>query len=219
MGTIVQSAMHLTGKGEAPEGVTPYQPPKAKKKNSTEQKEDTMNTRAHEEIKLEYISPESCIRYERNSRTHSAAQVEQIKRSIQEFGFTNPVILDEDNVIIAGHGRIEAALNLHLDAIPAIRLVGLPDAKKKALRIADNKLPLNAGWDEESLKLELIDLKAEDFSLELLGFSADELDFYMEDVDIDAFFEQKDETPAGDAEEKTKECIKCPHCGELIEVE
>lgn len=213
--SVIESAMHLTGKGETPEDVTPYQPKKARKRKEG----DIMDTRTHEKIQIEYISPESCIRYERNSRTHSPNQIEQIKKSIQQFGFVNPVILDENTEIIAGHGRIEAAIALKLDVIPAIRLIGLSRSQKKALRIADNKLPLNAGWDEESLKLELIDLKAEDFSLDLLGFSADELEFYLEDVDIDAFFEQDDENPDGDKEEKTKECIKCPHCGELIEVE
>lgn len=182
------------------------------------QKADILNTRAHaQEIHIEYISPKTPVRYARNSRTHSAAQVDQIKKSILEFGFTNPVLLDEDNVLIAGHGRIEAALQLKLDSIPAIRLIGLPESKKKALRIADNKLPLNAGWDEEQLKLEIIDLQADAFNLAILGFSPDELSYYTGEIDIDGFFEENQDPQ--EKEDKTPKTIICPHCGKEFEVE
>lgn len=182
-------------------------------------KSDIVNTsRTRENIAVEYIAPDVLVKYERNSRTHSAAQIEQIKKSITEFGFTNPVLIDENNVLIAGHGRVEAATQLELDSIPSIRLVGLSESQKKALRIADNKLPLNAGWDEEQLKLEMFELQSDDFRLDLLGFTADELEYFMEDIDIDGFFNEVDEEPK-EEEEPEKRTITCPHCGEEIEVE
>lgn len=103
----------------------------------------------------------------------------QVVESIREFGFTNPVLIDEENVLIAGHGRTLAAKSMGLTEVPAIRLKGLSDAQKKALRIADNQIALNAGWDEEMLRLELAELNDLDFELDLLGFSEDELDTFL----------------------------------------
>ena len=111
--------------------------------------------------------------YERNARTHSEAQVLQIMESIKEYGWTNPVLADEADVVIAGHGRLLAARRLQLVEVPTIILRNLTDAQKRAYRIADNQLPLNAGWDEELLKLELMDLKEMDFNLDLTGFNVD----------------------------------------------
>lgn len=91
----------------------------------------------------------------RNARTHPKRQIEQIVRSIREFGFTNPVLVDESNVLIAGHGRLRAAKELGLAEVPTITLADLTEAQKKALRLADNKIALNAGWDLEILKLEI----------------------------------------------------------------
>ena len=119
---------------------------------------------------------EDLIPYARNSRTHSDSQVAQIAASIREFGFTNPVLIDDKDGIIAGHGRVLAARKLKLDEVPCIRLSHLTDAQKKAYVIADNKLALNSGWDEELLKLELQELKEIDYDIDLIGFSADELD-------------------------------------------
>lgn len=123
---------------------------------------------AHRILELDALIP-----YAMNSRTHSDAQVAQLAASIREFGFTNPVLVDEANNLIAGHGRVLAARKLGLDAVPAIVVTGLDDRKRRALIIADNKLALNAGWDEEILRVELADL-AGDFG-ELMGFSEDEL--------------------------------------------
>lgn len=173
-----------------------------------------MNT---EKTKFEHIAISALKEYERNTRTHSEEQVEQLKRSITEFGFTNPVLIDEDNILIAGHGRVTAARQLNMKQVPAIRLIGLTEAQKKALRIADNQLALNAGWDEEMLKIELADLKDENFDLDLLGFSLDELEHFTQEQDIDGFFEKAEQGSSEAAKEK-KKCIKCPHCGELIEV-
>ena len=124
---------------------------------------------------LETVSLDALIPYARNSRTHSEAQVAQIAASIREFGFTNPVLIDGQGGIIAGHGRVMAARKLGLESVPAIRIDYMTDAQKRAYIIADNKLALNAGWDDELLALELGDLKDEGFDLSLTGFSDDEL--------------------------------------------
>ena len=113
--------------------------------------------------------------YAKNSRTHSTEQVDQIIASITEFGFTNPILIDENKLIIAGHGRIMAADLMGLEAVPCITLDGLTEAQKKAYVIADNKLALNAGWDMEGLKSELDALADLDFDLDLTGFDSDEL--------------------------------------------
>lgn len=115
------------------------------------------------------------VPYARNSRTHSAEQVAQIAASIREFGFTNPLLIDEQGGIIAGHGRLLAAQKLGFDEVPAITLQGLSDAQKKAYVIADNKLALNAGWDDEMLRVEFMELQEMGFDLELTGFSLDEI--------------------------------------------
>lgn len=115
------------------------------------------------------------VPYIRNSRTHSAEQVAQIAASIREFGFTNPLLIDEQGGIIAGHGRLLAAQKLGFDEVPAITLQGLSDAQKKAYVIADNKLALNAGWDDEMLRVEFQELQEMGFDLELTGFSLDEI--------------------------------------------
>jgi DNA modification methylase len=117
----------------------------------------------------------------RNARTHPKRQIEQLVRSIQEFGFTNPILIDEADVLIAGHGRLRAARELGLTEVPTITLEGLSEAQKKALRLADNKIALNAGWDLEILKLELEDIGTVDvdFDLSLTGFSSGEIDVVL----------------------------------------
>ncbi|HAG3253121.1 TPA: ParB N-terminal domain-containing protein [Salmonella enterica] len=127
-------------------------------------------------LKIEYLPCGKLLRYAKNSRTHSDEQVDQIVNSIREFGFTNPVLIDEDNEIIAGHGRLTAAEVLEIEKIPVIRLTGLTPKQKKAYRIADNKLALNAGWDMQLLAEEVSELVDSDFDIELLGFSDSEID-------------------------------------------
>ena len=112
---------------------------------------------------------------ERNARTHSQEQIKQLVASISAFGWTNPILIDEDRAIIAGHGRLEAARVAGLADVPTITLTGLSGAQKRALSIADNKLALNAGWDDELLRLELGELGLEGFDLSLIGFSDLEL--------------------------------------------
>ena len=126
-------------------------------------------------MKIEQLKVDDLIPFINNSRTHSEEQVGQVAASIREFGFTNPILVDCDNGIIAGHGRLMAARKLGLESVPSIRLTHLSEAQKRAYVIADNKLALNAGWDEELLSLELGELKDIDFDLSLIGFSEDEL--------------------------------------------
>jgi ParB-like chromosome segregation protein Spo0J len=131
---------------------------------------------------LEQIKLDALIPYARNSRTHSDAQVAQIAASIKEFGFTNPVLIDETGSIIAGHGRVMAARKLAITDVPSIRLTHLTEAQKKAYVIADNKLALNAGWDDEMLAVELSDLQGMGFDLDLTGFSTDEIEALLAPV-------------------------------------
>lgn len=113
--------------------------------------------------------------YARNARTHSPAQVKQLAASIREFGFTNPVLVDSDGGVIAGHGRLAAARSLGLDEVPVIELAHLNEAQKRAYVLADNQLAASAGWDDELLALELGALAEVGFDLTLTGFSEDEL--------------------------------------------
>lgn len=123
-------------------------------------------------LRIDYRPIETLRAYERNARTHSPAQIAQIAESIRTFGWTNPILVDELDTIIAGHGRLLAAREVGAEAVPVIRLVGLTDEQRRALVIADNKIALNAGWDEELLSAELQTLG--DLQ-ELVGFSNDEL--------------------------------------------
>ena len=121
------------------------------------------------------VSVESLVPYARNSRTHSEAQVAKIAASIREFGFLNPIITDGQNGIVAGHGRVLAAQKLGLATLPVIEAGHLTEAQKRAYIIADNRLALDAGWDNDLLKIELTDLDAEGFDLTLTGFDVDEM--------------------------------------------
>jgi len=136
---------------------------------------------------------EDLIPYALNSRTHSDEQVAQLASSIREFGFTNPVLVDEANNLIAGHGRLLAARKLKMDEVPAVVVTGLDERKRRALVIADNKLALNAGWDEEALRVELEDL-AGDFG-ELMGFTDDELAELLKGEEVTEGLTDEDAVP------------------------
>ena len=125
-------------------------------------------------MKIEQRLISELIPYANNARTHNAEQITQIASSIKEFGFNNPILIDKDNGIIAGHGRLEAAKKLGLTEAPTIRLEHLTDSQRKAYILADNRIAINSGWDTELLSLELKDLDA-DFDLEMLGFDPKEL--------------------------------------------
>ena len=127
-------------------------------------------------LKITYKKIEDLIPYANNSRTHSDAQIQQLTKSIQEFGWTNPVLLDGENGIIAGHGRLLAAQKLGETKVPTIELSHLDENQKRAYIIADNKLALNAGWDNELLAFEIAELKDAGYDLDLLGFSSDEIE-------------------------------------------
>lgn len=146
-------------------------------------------------MKIEKLSLDALIPYARNSRTHSETQVAQIAGSIREFGFTNPVLIDGEGGIIAGHGRVMAARQLGLSEVPCIRLAHLTDAQKRAYVIADNKLALNAGWDDALLALELRDLAEMGFDLELTGFDGSEIDDLLADLDGDEGQGSADDVP------------------------
>jgi ParB-like chromosome segregation protein Spo0J len=149
------------------------------------------------------------IPYARNSRTHSDEQITQIAASIKEFGFLNPVIVDGENGIIAGHGRVMAAKKLGMTELPCVKASHLTDAQRRAYIIADNKLALNAGWDDEMLRVEFDELGAMGFDLDLTGFAQFELANIFDDsvrepeesktqeIDVDSF----------DADHQ------CPKCG------
>ena len=128
------------------------------------------------ELAVAYRSLDSLVPYARNARTHSEAQVAEIAGSIREFGFVNPVLIAEDGTLIAGHGRVLAARLLGMDTVPTITLTGLSDNQRRALVLADNRIALNAGWDESLLALELGDLKEAGFDLGIMGFEDGELD-------------------------------------------
>lgn len=121
------------------------------------------------------------IPYVNNARTHTEQQVAQIAASIKEFGWTNPILVGSDDVIIAGHARVLAAQKLGMTEVPVIELGHLTPAQRKALVLADNKLALNAGWDEDLLRMELVELQSLDFDLDLTGFNAIELDELLRD--------------------------------------
>lgn len=122
---------------------------------------------------IKYKSINDLIPYVNNTRTHSEEQVNQIASSIKEFGFTNPILIDEQGGIIAGHGRIMGAKKLNIKEVPTICLDNLTETQKKAYIIADNKIALNAGWDEDLLQLELISLDEMGFDYSNLGFDFD----------------------------------------------
>ena len=136
--------------------------------------------------------------YEKNARTHSQEQLEQIAASIQEYGWTNPVLIDENNEIIAGHGRCAAAELVGIEQVPTIQLNGLSDAQKRAYRIADNRLPMNAGWDDELLKAELSTLIDEGYIISLTGFDEEEIDKLLSETGINIDFDDDEDSTGVD---------------------
>ena len=131
---------------------------------------------------IELIPVSQLRSYAKNARTHSRKQIRQIADSIKTFGFTNPVLIGDDNEIIAGHGRVDAARLLQMDSIPSVRLSHLNAAQRRAYVIADNKLALNAGWDHELLAIELQALIDLDFDVEITGFSLAEVDLVLDET-------------------------------------
>jgi ParB-like chromosome segregation protein Spo0J len=154
------------------------------------------------------ISVADLIPYARNSRTHSEAQVAKLAASIKEFGFLNPIITDGENGIVAGHGRVMAAQKLGLDALPCIEAGHLTEAQKRAYIIADNRMALDAGWDNDLLKIELQDLDGEGFDLSLTGFEIEEVAQLFDEPN----FEPGTEDDQGKLDELAPKMVTCPHC-------
>jgi len=161
-----------------------------------------------------YKSVKELIPYARNSRTHSDEQISQILASIKEFGFTNPILTDGQNGIIAGHGRLMAAQRMGMNEVPTIELSHLTEAQKKAYIIADNKLALNSGWDEEMLAIEIQELHDMGFDLDMTGFTMDEL--LEMDIDIEGSLKIIDESKADDVPEVVENPVI--KLGDLIEL-
>lgn len=157
-----------------------------------------------EYLKVVYRAVSELIPYARNARTHSDEQVARIAASIKEFGWTNPILIDGSKGIIAGHGRVLAARKLGLEKVPTIELSGLTEAQKRAYILADNRLALDAGWDEEMLKLEFAELEKEGFELSKTGFSDEEIREMMADLDREVDGVEDVETPEPPKNPKTK---------------
>jgi len=165
-------------------------------------------------LEVTYVATTDLIPYANNPRTHSDQQVAQVAASIQEFGFNNPILIDEHNSIIAGHGRLAAAQKLNMNTVPTILLEGLSEAQRKAYVIADNKLTENGGWDYDILAVEIDRLKELDVNIDLTGFGVEELQVITQDVD----FEPAGEDEQGKLDELDPKWIDCPHCGKEFDM-
>lgn len=188
-------------------------------------------------ISIEYENVNHLTPFAGNSRTHSDEQIDQIVASIKEFGWTNPLLIDADGTVIAGHGRLMAAKKLGLEEVPVIVLDHLTDVQQQALVIADNKLALNAGWDDALLSEQLLALANEEFDLNAIGFGEDDLAEIIGDVYEPVYnptFDTKSVTDRdverasvdianqiegikADKSEKAVEVI-CPYCAETFNV-
>lgn len=186
-------------------------------------------------LKVQYLAPAKLTPDLLNVRRHSDAQVEQLKVSIRQFGFTQPILVRPDKTVIAGHCRLRAALALELPLVPVVVLAGLTEAQYRALAIADNRLPLSAEWDTELLANTLADL-SDEFDLTTLGFGQDELEEILKTGGFDPSLNpgtddhQVGEGDVGDAtarlqahlesaaQQKLVEII-CPHCGKLFRLD
>lgn len=159
---------------------------------------------------VEMVEAASLRAYARNSRTHDESQIDELKASITEFGFTNPLLIDADNEIIAGHGRLAAATALGLKHVPCIRLGHLTPKQKRAYVIADNKLAMNAGWDWAVLREELAAIQADGTGIGITGFTEDEmLALQGGQQDWDSAFDEDHEYVQNAGMDKV---IECPHC-------
>ena len=169
-------------------------------------KKTKIDAAGSDRLEIKYLFIDELIPYSGNPRTHSEEQIAQIADSIREFGFTNPILIDSNQGIIAGHGRLAAAKELGLEKVPCIDLSHLTDEQKRVYLIADNKITLNGGWNDELLRLELMDLKELGANLELTGFDAMELADILLGKDVE--FKEYDESAADDVQ-----LVTCPQCG------
>ena len=164
---------------------------------------------------MSYVETQKLIPYVNNARVHDDYQINQIAASIKEFGFNNPILTDGKNGVVAGHGRLAAAIKLEMEKVPVIELSHLSDVQKKAYILADNRIAENAHWDHELLKVELENLNAGDIDLSIAGFEPHEIDHLLgnDHSDIDSFFTESEPKQT----EEKPETIICPHCGKEFE--
>jgi len=164
-------------------------------------------------LQIEYVSKEQLKPYAKNAKLHTDEQVEQIKKSIEEFGFNDPIAIWHDNEVIEGHGRLLAVMEMDdIDTVPIIRLDDLTDEQRRAYMLVHNKLTMNTGFDFELLDIELKEITEGLDSLDMADFGFDTAGSFFDETELDKLFE--------DAPEKEKEPkkIQCPHCGEWFEV-
>lgn len=145
------------------------------------------------DLEIKYLPRKDLIKSAGNARAHPEEQIEQIKASIVRFGWTNPILIDEDRKVIAGHGRLIAASRLNFDTVPTITLEGLTENEKRLYLLADNRIPINAAWDMEILKLEIADLQELGEDLTSAGFSAQELADFFKEQDVESTEAEKDD--------------------------
>lgn len=165
-----------------------------------------------DKVERRHIS--TLIPYANNARTHSDEQVAQIAASMKEWGWTNPVLVDEAGMIIAGHCRVLAAQRLGIDEVPCMVAAGWSDAQKQAYVIADNKLAINSAWDMDLLKLEMQDIDAMGFDLSLTGFGVDEITSLFDEPD----FAPGTEADQGKLDELAPKMVTCPHCAQKFDL-
>ena len=167
-----------------------------------------------DDIKVQKIRTDILDENERNTRVHSEEQISQIASSIKEFGFTNPILVDENNTVLAGHGRLAAAKEMELIEVPVIKLENLTEKQKRAYVIADNKLALNSEWNDSLLQMEMRELHNMDFDLSKLGWSENEISSFvgweLEEFNIEKDFEGAREIGLDDLGTMSN---KCPRCG------
>ena len=160
---------------------------------------------------FQLVEVEKLVPYINNARTHSPAQINKLRASIREFGFISPLVIDRDFNVLVGHGRLEAAKEEEYTKVPCVFADNLTEAQKKAYILADNRMAMDAGWDEELLKIEMEELQAADFDMGLTGFREDEIaDLFAvkEDPDDTGSNKEFDEGEFGD-EEFTHDCPRC----------
>lgn len=171
-----------------------------------------------------YLPIDVLVPYANNARTHSDEQVKKLQASLREFGFINPVLIDKDNTIIAGHGRVMAAKKEGFTEVPCLRVEHLTEAQKKAYILADNRLAEDAGWDQEMLKIELESLNELNFDIELTGFTMDDIQIDEEETEVqeDEFDETLPEEPKsklGDVYQLGRHRLMCGDSTSLTDVE
>jgi len=159
---------------------------------------------------IEHWPVDRLVPYTRNARTHSSEQISQIAASIQEFGFTNPILVDKKDGIIAGHGRLMAAKDLGMTQVPVVVLDHLTPDQKRAYVLADNKLALNAGWDMSLLQEELMAINSVDFDLNLLGWNENEIADMLDPEGID---DAESPNEFAEIDDDIETDHRCPSCG------